>query len=207
MNAGDGIQIGVGVVLALTLVAVVWYGWQARKQAEASARMAEEMREQRLLTTRPILLLSPVAQEAGTGTAEEGLRLALPGPLPDTTPVRIINIGPGMAVEIRVPCKLAAESPHEAMIDYLSCGSEKVVPVFYLAAEQGDSSQRILRITYQDVFGNRYESTREFRKEPDSQDYVFAPLVYRELPRTPSAWRRQGMESRKGNGPEGRAGR
>jgi hypothetical protein len=203
MSVGEWV---VAVVLILTLGAVLWYAWEARKQAKASVRMAEEMREQRLLTTRPILLLSPIAQEAGTGTAEEGLRLALPGPLPDTTPVRIINIGPGMAVEIRVPCKLAAESPHEAIIDYLSCGSEKVVPVFYLAAEQGDSSQRILRITYQDVFGNRYESTREFHKEADSQDYLFTPLVHRQLRKTPSGSKIRGTQCRKRKSPRGTAG-
>lgn len=43
MNTGELIQIGVGVVLTLTLVAVLWYAWEARKQAAASSKMAEAM--------------------------------------------------------------------------------------------------------------------------------------------------------------------
>jgi hypothetical protein len=49
MNAGEGIQIGVTVVLTLTLGAVLWYAWEARKQAKASARMAEA-------TLRPVMV-------------------------------------------------------------------------------------------------------------------------------------------------------
>ena len=41
MSTGEWIQISVGVVLTLTLLAVCWYAWEARKQAKASARVAE----------------------------------------------------------------------------------------------------------------------------------------------------------------------
>jgi hypothetical protein len=41
LNANDGIQIGVGVVLALTLLAVVWYACETRKQAKATVKLAE----------------------------------------------------------------------------------------------------------------------------------------------------------------------
>jgi len=50
MNTGDGIQIGVGIVLAVTMVGVWWYAWEARKQAKASARIAEA-------ALRPLILL------------------------------------------------------------------------------------------------------------------------------------------------------
>jgi len=56
MNTGDGIQIGVAVVLTLTLLAVCWYAWEARKQAAASVEMAQEMRQQRLIGVQPIVV-------------------------------------------------------------------------------------------------------------------------------------------------------
>ena len=58
MNTGDGIQIGVAVVLTLNLGAVLWYAWEARKQAKASAKMAQEMREQRLIGVQPVVVPS-----------------------------------------------------------------------------------------------------------------------------------------------------
>jgi hypothetical protein len=58
MNAGDGIQIGVGVVLTLTLLAVCWYAWEARKQAAASVETAHEMRQQRLAGVQPVVVIS-----------------------------------------------------------------------------------------------------------------------------------------------------
>ena len=61
MNTGEWIQIGVAVVLTLTLGAVLWYAWEARKQAKASARMAEEMRQQRLIGLQPIVVPSALS--------------------------------------------------------------------------------------------------------------------------------------------------
>jgi len=182
MNTGDWIQV---FVLAATLLAVLWYAWEARKQAKASARIAEEAREQRLLTTRPILLLSPVAEEQGWDgdIARDIIRLALPGPLADATPVRIVNVGTGVAVEVKVPYELPAQNPAEAVIDYLPAGSGHMERNFHLAPKQGRGNQRVLKITYYDVFGNVYESTREFHKEPGSQDYLFTPLRHREVRR------------------------
>ena len=46
MNAGDGIQIGVAVVLAVTLLAVLYYARQTQKQAEATVKMADAARDQ-----------------------------------------------------------------------------------------------------------------------------------------------------------------
>jgi hypothetical protein len=51
LNDNPGaVQAGVGVVLALTLATVLWYAWEARKQAKASARIAEE-------TLRPVMVV------------------------------------------------------------------------------------------------------------------------------------------------------
>ena len=206
MSTGEWIQVGVAVVLTLTLGAVLWYAWEARRQTAASVKMAQEMREQRLLATRPILLLSPLVEEHGRwndGIGSETIRLALPGPLADTTPVRIINVGTGVAVETTVPYKLELQHPRERVIDYLPAGSDDIEHNFYLAPKEGRPDERVLKITYCDVFGNIYESTREFHKEPDSQSYAFTPLRHGEVRRGGPSWKGRSAKSRTAV-PEGR---
>lgn len=170
MTAGEWIQVATVAVLAVTLLGVLWYASEARKQ--------------RLVTTRPILLLSPLTLECGRwddDIANQILRLALRGPLTDTTPVRVINIGQGVAVGIRVAYKPPEQDPVERVIDYLLGGSDDVERNFYLVPKEGHSNQRTLQITYYDVFGNKYESRREFHKDPDSNRYLFTPLVHKEV--------------------------
>jgi hypothetical protein len=96
LNAGDGIQIGVAVVLTLTLLAVCWYAWEARKQAKASVRMAEEMREQRLAEDRPHLLIGLTDWEPGgwEGRPSEGETVQDSHPSKVTLVVRNVGRGP-----------------------------------------------------------------------------------------------------------------
>ncbi len=103
MNASDGIQLGVAAVLTLTLGAVLWYAWEARKQAKASTDMAQEMREQRLSADSPYLLIESLGLDSvkfeGPDVNERGqidIHLAYPARLS----YRIINAGRGPAKEI-----------------------------------------------------------------------------------------------------------
>jgi hypothetical protein len=41
MSTGDCIQLWIALVLSLTLLAVVWYAWEARKQAKASFQLVD----------------------------------------------------------------------------------------------------------------------------------------------------------------------
>ena len=183
-NSGAVQAISVGVLAVVTAI-YAWRTWSisnaTEKQAEASRAMADEMREQRLLTMRPIVLLSPLADETEPGTGQEMIRLALKGPLPDTTPVRLTNIGPAIAVGMRVPHKLSGEGPRERVIQYLLTGSCEMESHFYLRPGEHSEHRRLLRIDYCDVFGNCFESIREFHKEPNSNHYVFTPMVHREV--------------------------
>jgi len=187
-DANTAIVILASAQGALTIALVVatgYYAWRThdiskatREQANASVEMAREMREQRLFTSRPIVLLFPLAEERG----QEGIRLALEGPLRDSTPVRLTNVGPGIAVAVKVPYKLDGADPEERIIDYLLAGSSETEDYFYLSPAEDAEHRRVLRIGYCDVFGNCFESTREFHKEPSSNHYVFTPLVHREVP-------------------------
>ena len=148
MSSGEATQIAVAVVLTLTLAAVLWYASEARKQAKANAEMAREMRAQRLSSSRPIVLLSPLAEERG----QERIRLALEGPLPDSAPVTLANVGPGIAVGVHVPYKLGGADSNERIIDYLPAGSSETEPYFYLRPVREADHRRVLRISYCDVF-------------------------------------------------------
>ncbi len=175
LNDNSGaVQAVSAIVLALTLVAVAYYAYQSRN-------LAREAREQRLLAMRPILLLSPLAEETELGSGHETIRLALKGPLLDTTPVRLTNVGSGIAVGIRVPYKLEGESPKERVVHYLPTGSDETESHFHLRPVESSNGPRILRVTYYDVFGNCYESTSEFHKDPGSNHYLFTRLVHREV--------------------------
>lgn len=55
MTADEGIQTYIAAILTLTLLAVGWYAWEARKQATASLEMAREMRETRYADLLPVL--------------------------------------------------------------------------------------------------------------------------------------------------------
>ena len=145
LNASDGIQIGVGVVLTLTLGAVLWYACEARKQAKASAQMVEEIREQRMAQDEPWLILDIADQKLADyhewdeqnqtlkhkHTGEE----VKPWPLPDCT-VRVHNAGRAAAVSVEA-CYLEAEnhylhSPRGFILQGETCSLElSGFPAFY----------------------------------------------------------------------------
>jgi len=172
------VAIAALVVTAVLVWVTIAYVGAARQQANASVKMAGEMREQRLSTGRPNVLLCPLAEERG----QEKIRLALKGPLPDCTPVRLTNVGSGIAAGVNVPYRLEGADPKERIIDYLLPGSSETEEFFYLSPVENAENRRVLRIGYCDVFGNCFESTREFHKEPSSNHYVFTRLVHREVP-------------------------
>lgn len=53
MTTSDWIQLSVGIVLSLTLVAVIWYAWETRKMAKATETLAKEAETQRLALYEP----------------------------------------------------------------------------------------------------------------------------------------------------------
>jgi hypothetical protein len=98
MNAGDGIQIGVGAVLMLTLLAVLWYAVETHK-------LVHESREQRLNADRPYVLIEVQTQEElGWQEAKvaEGTEPDPHAAYPKDILCRIQNAGRGPAKEIAV---------------------------------------------------------------------------------------------------------
>ena len=102
MNTSDGIQIAIAVVLAATLLAVIWYASEARKQALASVEMAKAMRDQSLADDRPFLLIE-VKDLGSTQFSEAPAEEEGPNPLagyPVFLRYRLFNAGRGPAKEI-----------------------------------------------------------------------------------------------------------
>jgi hypothetical protein len=102
LNASDGVQIGVGVVLTLTLGAVLWYACEARKQAKAANAMADEMRQQRLGEQMPLVLMDADRLNFSTGGRKPGPDRRVEDCYPDMIKVRLINVGSGPAIDIDI---------------------------------------------------------------------------------------------------------
>ena len=97
MNAGDGIQIGVAVVLAVTLLAVLYYARQTQKQAEATVKMADAARDQAEASAR---IAEAALRPVMTLWAEDHPPESLAGAEVSYT-VGYKNIGNGPALNIR----------------------------------------------------------------------------------------------------------
>jgi len=98
MTTGEWIQIGVGVVLTLTLGAVLWYACETRK-------LAREARQQRLDADRPYLLIEALALEQIEWQEVKVADGAEPDPYaayPKAIACRIHNGGRGPAKEVVV---------------------------------------------------------------------------------------------------------
>jgi hypothetical protein len=94
MTASDVIQI---VLMGLLVIVTGIYAWRthvmssaAKKQAEASMKMAEEMREQRIIASRPVIIQKAVPLQfidEDTGTSDN---------------FQIYNAGNGPAIELEI---------------------------------------------------------------------------------------------------------
>lgn len=110
MTPGEWIQVAVAAVLAFTLVGVLWYAREARRQAQSSIEMTREIREQRLGEAQPILIVDVAAQklidylewdsERGVVRHRRTGQEIKPWPLPELK-LRVHNAGRGPAVSIQ----------------------------------------------------------------------------------------------------------
>ena len=173
ISAGDAIQIGVGLVLTLTLAAVLWYAWEARKQAKASVRMATEMEQGRYDSLRPVI--DVILREP---PSKDWLNQAYSKAFPAEMECRLRNIGVGPALNI----EFYVYHPDEPRVVRFKMGA--------LAAGESDGGRhhhltleglqerpdaRVLRVWYEDVFGRALQSWREASLDEDG-GLVIGPL-------------------------------
>ena len=156
MTSGEWVQIGVALILTLTLGAVLWYACEARKQAKASAKMAREMRLSRQDESRPVLDVHKIPQDA-FGTGPEAMQEATGQLLTeDYVWCTLKNIGKGPALNIKAQIKQDFGAVEE-VLGTLGIGDEvKRRPLMIIKAHD----QYLLEVKYQDVYGRWFSSRR-----------------------------------------------
>jgi len=145
------------IMLTLGLVAVTGsYAFSAVKQADASVKMAEEMREQRYDAVRPVIDIyrdpadddkMPEAIAASEGDASRGLSCVLK------------NIGLGPAIDLRsfVQNPISGERQHH---DFGTLAIGKTTYRVKLSLIHEGSPLALLAY-YKDVYGRTFKSSRE----------------------------------------------
>ncbi len=169
MSTGEWV---VAVVLILTLGAVLWYAWEARKQATASARMAEETEQARYDSLRPVIDLAPNEKRAAD-YIKQGLDKALPAEIE----CRLRNIGAGPALNIEF-CMHHAEKQVGVPFKMGALGAGDSDPRGHhlsLEAAQDGRGLKVVRVHYEDVFHRTLVSWREVSLDEDGE-LVIGPL-------------------------------
>lgn len=170
LKLGEGIQI----LLMYTLVLITWKYTQATyEQAEASKKMVDEMPEQGHAAVRPLIDIIE-----GESSAREQIRRAVyatAGKLPSGITYLLKNIGLGPAIDVYS----SIEDLDGGAVQYCFgtiATSEKTGEMRLFLDQRGDRG--VLVVNYQDVYGRRWESSREVSvdKEKGASFLKIGPL-------------------------------
>jgi hypothetical protein len=182
LNDNSGAVQAISVV-ALVLVTLV-YAMAARRQADASAKMAEEVREQRYAACFP--LVDAVFPEFLDRDSNEGLEEGLAasaGQCPEVIRASLQNFGLGPALDVGFYIKGPGMEPCLRKVGALAVGQVTPAPpdtnqglLILLEPIGGTEQSRILRIRYRDVYGRQIESTRRVTADKDERRLRTEPL-------------------------------
>jgi hypothetical protein len=142
LTASEWIQISVGVVLLLTLLAVAWYAHETRRMAKATEKLAIESERQRL--ARNDALISVCASGA---IAESSTREVSP------LGIRVVcsNAGPGSAYNVE-PIIIGDRRVGNVRTDWAngdySCGPNRLTRAPWAVLPVGQSDDRWWEITW-----------------------------------------------------------
>jgi len=175
MTATDWVQ---AIAMVVLVGVTIFYAWQAKKardsaeaSAQASKRMAEEMRNTRYDAFRPIIdivemKIEPVELAKQAYGAREGKFPELPCIL------RNIGVGPAIGVSsfIIVPSNAMRRS-----WDFGTIAVREATSEMRLSLEQtGD--RMVLIAYYKDVYGRDFESRREVTLDKERSGWKIHPL-------------------------------
>jgi hypothetical protein len=166
--AAQALAASVTLLVTVALAAITFsYAVAARRQADASVKMAEEMREQRRDAVRPLMDIEPAPV-----TGDEGLERALRRGLPPFIRCRLRNIGVGPALNVKfdvydesrsavVTKGVAAVAPGAHAQEWFTKRPTEEWPLAVEADSEAGQGAGVLRVQYEDVFGNALQSLRE----------------------------------------------
>jgi len=145
------VQMTTGIgTLALAVAAAV-YGWHARKQADASVEMAKEMREQRVMASRPVIIQKAVVK------TETELRTF--GSRDWFSHFQVYNAGNGPAIEVEISLLNREKTPiHSQRKTFLRAGAP---PIEFSPSELAslEKSTYYLVSEYQSIFSRGPQQT------------------------------------------------
>ncbi len=163
------------LTLALVLITCIYamrtsdIAKATRAQADASVKMAEEMRDARYDTVRPVIDIINIDQ-----TPLELARQAYAEELPKELPCKLCNVGVGPATDVySFVCPPSSERRRHNF-DTIAIGKEKGPKRLSLAQKD---NHWFLVAYYKDVYGRWFESSREVRRGAVNPD----PLQIREI--------------------------
>jgi len=174
-----GVAAGVSAVVVASLVgATIVYARAAKQQADASVRMAEEMKEQRYAALRPIIDIVKwkVRYPRDVVKQEDDIRSGQLQGLPGI----LHNIGVGPAIDVYSFIQISNNERQFHVFGTLATGA--TTPEEELSLEQRDG-HTILIAYYKDVYGNLFESSREVTVDRDKLSVNVGELKVRPLPK------------------------
>lgn len=170
-------SINIFLIVALVLVTAIYAKESelSRKATEDLARatkeMADEMKEQRQAAARPIIDIKVQS------SAEEGVRIGvyimMEGELPSEITCLLTNIGLGPAIDVY---PLVADLNGGGVPYCLGtiAVSEKTGEMRLFLGQRG--GRRVLVVNYQDVYAQRWESSREVSGDKEEGSFKIGPL-------------------------------
>lgn len=191
MNISDWIQMAVGIVLFMTLWAVLWYAYETKK-------MRHEMLESRFASFQPIIVMG--RWPASLEESEQEVAVVLGATIkyrtwpPDRKVVReetviynrawVYNLGPGVALNVRFLLETPSRKNTTATRsgpELKALGPDEVYEL--LLGEFGDrmTGRCDLTAEYDDVFGRRWCSGLELVYDSQRNCYTVIKLFYERL--------------------------
>lgn len=159
MGISEAIQLGVGVVLGLTLVAVLWYAWETRRMGQATQRLAEEAQKQRHDSLKPAVIIK--TRRDGWKVDELPIIAFDERPPVSRLDAEIANMGKGPAFEVSIDPLFGPDEQGLRKMPPLEAGEFMLV---YPKLPPTAPQQLTLTIKYKDVFGNSKWTKQTLRK-------------------------------------------
>lgn len=177
MSTSDWIQVSVGIVLFVTLLAIFWYAWETRK-------MVKEIREQRYDSVRPVIDIKWVGEEPAPFEqpdihAEERRNVGLAdekGNLPSRLNCALKNVGLGPAIDV-YSSVLGIDSQQQRN-DFGTIAQGQTTEYMRVFIEQKESHGTLV-VFYQDVHDRLFESSREVSPNTQNKRLDIGPLKIR----------------------------
>lgn len=180
MTNSDLIQI---ILMGLLVVVTGIYAWRTfaisnatKKQADASVKMADEMRNARYDTVRPVIDI----ERRPTELERTGVIINIAdknGRFPDKLICILRNIGIGPATDVYSFVQPGTQPddkrPPMAFVTLAKNGQTDEMP---LSLKPRDN-RKVLVVYYRDVYGRYFESSREVNRS----DWKLGPLMTREI--------------------------